>query len=225
MERDLFLVASEPFQEAQQEQDPSPPPHSRATQPGAAPGPAFHTHTPEPASPAALTSIPRRVRNATERPGQWGHPPPDGMEGGCRDGTPRAGSGHSCSLLERPDQAWLFPAGQTEVEELKLVQDPALAPPGSFPGNCHEGRARSRTWGFSASLEASQATKWGGNSRKGTELVSVRIREWGRWSSGESREKAAGMRERLALVSLDTPVAAGRPSPGWERAGSAESKL
>lgn len=70
--------------------------------------------------------------------GSCGCHPPDGMEGGFWDGTQdtsRAGFGHFCSLLKCPDQPWLFPAGKEEVEELKLVQDPALASPGSFPGN------------------------------------------------------------------------------------------
>lgn len=70
--------------------------------------------------------------------GSCGCHPPDGMEGGFWGGTldtSRAGFGHFCSLLKCPDQPWLFPAGKEEVEELKLVQDPALASPGSFPGN------------------------------------------------------------------------------------------
>lgn len=182
----MFLVASEPFQEAQQEQDPSTPAHSPhpAASSATHPGPAFHSHTLSLPPAGDCSPHLQKCHRAPRAAGDITHLM--GMEGGCWQGTSRAGFGHFCSLLECPDQAWLFPAGQTEVEELKLVQDPALASPGS------EGRSRSRTWGFSASLEASQAKKWGENSRKGTELDSVRIREWGRWGEAGRKQQGCG---------------------------------
>lgn len=53
----------------------------------------------------------------------------------------------------------------------------------------------------------------GGISGKGKELVSVRIREWARRNSGESREKATVGPEEPG----HSPLAAGSPAPGWER--------
>lgn len=124
----------------------------RALPGGSAGAGPIHSPHPAPSCPhSSATQIgtpppvwdPRKVRNATEHPGRCqgscgGHPP-DGMEGGFWDqtlATSRAGSGLFCSPPKCPDQPWLLPAGKAEVEELKPVQDPALAPLGSLPGNC-----------------------------------------------------------------------------------------
>lgn len=89
-----------------------------------------------------------------------------------------------------------------------------------------EGGTRSRTWDFSASLETSQAMNGAGETAE-------RAQSWSLLGSGngpggaagESREEAAGLWEWLALVSQDTPAAAGCPAPGWERADSTQSRL
>lgn len=119
------------------------------------------------------SEMPRSTR------GSCGGHPHDGMEGGFWDGalaTSRAGSGHFCSLLKSPDRPQLFPAGKAELEELKPVQDPALAPLGSlrwqFTGNSLHWRDHEQDWGLlSLPGDITSHEAEGKNSRKGPELV------------------------------------------------------
>lgn len=116
---------------------------------------------------AGLTSISRRVRNAMEHPGQLGTSP------SWWDRRQLLGwdiQGWLWTLLfsvKCPDQAWLFPAGKTEVEELKLVQDPALASPGSLPGNCQQRKDQEQDLGIFSLPGDIRSQEMGGKQQKG----------------------------------------------------------